>query len=181
MKKILLIITLFIGLGNVNAQSDATWEETVSFLNKYSIHLIEVGEYVYDSKVRFSSNLLVINYKNKYSPMNEAWTDYLTYEITIDLYKLSEIRMKGDNYIQLYTTGNNVLENLDTKVWGKRESGWVEPFNDSNTPYSKKLNSYTIYVSDTEMFGRLGKAFQHLAKLANEKRENEKKVSGDKF
>ena len=38
MKKILLIIvTLFIGLGNVNAQSDATWEETTDFILKLLI------------------------------------------------------------------------------------------------------------------------------------------------
>jgi hypothetical protein len=37
MKKTLLIITLFIGLGNVNAQSDATLDETIQWLNTYGI------------------------------------------------------------------------------------------------------------------------------------------------
>tara|TARA_B110000046_G_scaffold102424_1_gene110056 strand:- start:1895 stop:2410 length:516 start_codon:yes stop_codon:yes gene_type:complete len=35
MKKTLLIIALFIALGNVNAQSDATKEETLDWLNTY--------------------------------------------------------------------------------------------------------------------------------------------------
>ena len=35
MKKTLLIIALFIGLGNVNTQSDATKEETLNWLNTY--------------------------------------------------------------------------------------------------------------------------------------------------
>ena len=37
MKKTLLIIALFIGFLNVNAQSDATLEETVQWLNYYGI------------------------------------------------------------------------------------------------------------------------------------------------
>ena len=37
MKQTLLIIALFIGLGNVNAQDDASLEETISWLNEHSL------------------------------------------------------------------------------------------------------------------------------------------------
>jgi hypothetical protein len=37
MKKTLLIITLFIGLGNVNAQSDANYQETLDWLRYYGL------------------------------------------------------------------------------------------------------------------------------------------------
>ena len=42
MKQTLLIIALFIGLGNVNAQSDATLEETKEWLEIYGSKLIKI-------------------------------------------------------------------------------------------------------------------------------------------
>ena len=60
MKKTLLIIILFIGLGNVNAQSDATIEETLNWLNEHSLpkqSISTVGvSSCYNNKIAYNEN-----------------------------------------------------------------------------------------------------------------------------
>ena len=63
MKKTLLIITLFIGLGNVNAQSDATLEETKEWLEIYGSKLIQDPDKSFiDYELDFDGNKIMISY-----------------------------------------------------------------------------------------------------------------------
>lgn len=50
MKQILLIITLFIGIGNVNAQSDATLEEAIEWLETYGARYMLEGFHTIDHR-----------------------------------------------------------------------------------------------------------------------------------
>ncbi|MFD1293522.1 hypothetical protein ACFQ5N_06715 [Lutibacter holmesii] len=66
MKKLLLIITLFIGLGNVNAQSDATLEETINWINEIALSRQINSEKYNVTSINIDSNKKQIIYSRTY-------------------------------------------------------------------------------------------------------------------
>jgi hypothetical protein len=76
MKKAILIIVLFIGLGNVNAQSGATLEETKEWLEIYGSKLIQNPDNNFiNYQLDFDGNKIMISYELTY--------DEIVYETTI--------------------------------------------------------------------------------------------------
>jgi hypothetical protein len=157
MKNTLLIIALFIGLGNLNAQDAsnvATWEETIGFLKKYESKITAYGcDKVY---------LHIVNGKIQYGIGNRKVLGERYYHI-VDLSKLMSVKEDGENSIGLYMSGNYSIS----------KGNFDEPL---------ELHDFNrIYVCDKELNPRIFKAFQHLTYLATEKRIAEAKSSGDKF
>ncbi|MGK0308841.1 MAG: hypothetical protein ACI8RP_001808 [Urechidicola sp.] len=192
MKKTLLIIALFIGLGNVNAQdasNDATLVETIGFINKYSDHLFNLGNT--DLDLSISSTSLSLQYK----PANYQYGDAVMHsrvDEQMDLTKLIKVEEKHETAIYLYFTEKCVFEKLNAAYYENGEFSGNMTVNASRHAYSKESDFYSFKVKDSEIRGRLLTAFQHLAYLATEKRKEEKrkmkeamdeerKASGDKF
>lgn len=168
MKQTLLVIALFIGLGNVNPQdasNDATWEETISFLKKYKNDFKVVDAHpswceqmeleITEDKIRYYG--AISDYKCEYS---------------IDLTKLKSVGGNSPSII-LYTTGNNCLKYNCRVDNGKSKSCMGN--------HDGVTNSLMLWIDDIEMHPRFVSAFEHLVKLATKKREDVRKASGDKF
>lgn len=152
---LLLIIALFIGIGNVNAQddtNDATWEETIQFINSKSDYYSSMTDREFKSFI-IKNNTLIIYRKHDDKPHVKA-----------DLTKLSSSYILGTSMypkasIGLVFTGNYVYPD------------------DCCSP----ADQINIQVLDKEMRERFYKSTQHLAYLATKKRNELKKASGDKF
>ena len=169
MKKALLIITLFIGLVNLNAQdanNDANWEETIGFIVKNQNHLKD-GRY-YSITPNFTSfyiekNFLFCEYKDSEDNTHMSYKIDLSKLIQVKLVKQTNTRYERDDII-LKTVGENILVDYNNEKYG-----------------SLYRNNIHFFVSNIEMRERLIKAFEHLAYLATNNRETERKASGDKF
>lgn len=163
MKQALLILSLLLAFGTVQAQeeSDVTWEETIDFIMKYSSHLrqgdLSVGRFpVQLSNFSIKQNILIFQYVKE---NNRIW------DMSVDLSKLKEVEINWSKFgFQLKFTGPYAITN----------------FNDPEHDIMKR-DYYTFGAIDIEIKNRLSKAFSHLAKLATEKREAEREASGDKF
>jgi len=152
MKKTLFIITLFIGLGNLNAQSDATWKETTEFIVGKSIFYYT--DYILEEFL-IEKNQLIIKMKQT--------TDSKLVVYTLDLSKIGSVRGVGRSTL-LELIGPYCTFYCD----------------DGSCPKTTKTD-LIITIDDKELGPRVFAAFEHLAKLATEKREAERKKSGDKF
>jgi len=152
MKKTLLIITLFIGLGNVSAQSDATWKETTDFI---------VGK------------------------SNFYYTDYILKEFLINKNELTiKLKQTADADLVIYSLDLSKIGSVN--IYSSFiELNLVGPyctFNCADRSCAEiKKTDLAIFIADEELIQRVFTAFEHLAKLAIEKREGERKTSGDKF
>ena len=110
MKKILLIIVLFIGVGNVNAQYNATWEETITFIQTYSSEM-----YSYDrsscksgnNEISLKGKELIVKFKFR-DGSGEATSE-------VDLSKLKNISFKED-FITLELTGDFKKSSNNTEI-----------------------------------------------------------------
>jgi hypothetical protein len=162
MKKTLLIIALFIGLGNVNAQNStnvATWAETIGFIEKYQSSLRINGWICEDD--------LACEVENS-NIQGDVWKFKYSHEyVTIDLSKLSEVTILNDAFNLEFTS-------KCVQIVFYRDS-------DSKDEVIQYSNSKTFIIYDSELQKRMIKAFQHLVYLATEKREAARKASGDKF
>ena len=175
MKKLLILFTI-LTLTNLNAQekqNDATWEETISFLNKYS-----------DMLMRFDNRSSVMDW-TKFTNVKFQNKDNTTFLILE--YSLNP---------QILIT-NYDLKYLDKVEWQEKSkvnsidwSNWKDVITIKFTrpqPYifdGKKRGTYkqhAIKISDSEINERYFKALKHLAYLAKKKREEIRKNSGDKF
>lgn len=142
-----------------DASNDATWEETIQFINKYSSKL---GDTNYRSDLyKITGYELENNMVNRHG-VNHKKTVDLKYLDTVKIYEVE---------INLYLTGNY-------SKWYTKYSNTELILRTDEFAYS---DEFSFYVSDKEWCKRIGKAFQHLAYLATKKREEERKASGDKF
>ncbi|WP_025664797.1 hypothetical protein [Aquimarina megaterium] len=153
------IIILLLGLVSTtyaqDKSNDATWEETIGFLRKYSDKLEDVKK-IDDKYIMYIYNTSV----------TETVID-LNYLLEIEGYKKSQI---GDgHYLTLVLTGNYCYTR--SNLSGKWEKNGLNLRN----------NYFIIPIADKEWQVRFLKAFQHLAYLAIKRRENQRKTSGDKF
>jgi hypothetical protein len=199
MKQTLLIIALFIGLGNLNAQdasNDATWEETIGFISKYSNNYEELSiriDWCFDDNesddfdFRIDTDYITIqNYaEDKWICIQNndgtgRWEYFYLESIQIPLNKLKII--KGTYNLNLETVGD------DIKVKGRHidlETIW--PNGKREVKQTKRSKAYYLGAigldlkSNSELNPRIIKAYQHLVYLSIKKREEARKASGDKF
>jgi len=163
MRKLLVIITLFIALGNAYAQSDATsdatWEETTNFILKYADTYLLIGmmrgidglpEPLYDFK--FVNKKLLFNY--------DDW------DFSIDLSKLKNVEYNKHDEMEIIVRLTGSYVDID----------YHNPKDEIQHHSSMRFG-----ILDSEMRKRMYKAFSHLVELAIEQRKKEKKASGDKF
>jgi hypothetical protein len=161
MKQILLIIALFIGLGNVNAQSDATLEETVQWLNYYGIKgngVIEDNstDGYYEKKVEWKVTLnskkmvdFEMKQKRKSAYRNMTWgpgctkgPDVVNFDLN-DIKKLS-LKESSNSFIVVFYFKDSV--------------------GDKNVDYEclSNLKFQTIFFEDKKNANSLFKAMKHL-------------------
>ena len=198
-KKLAVYIMLFLGstisVAAQNAENDATWEETISFISRHLEYLNKgraVTEYDMYLPEREGSSFVLDQFnqsrKNKlfcsWGP-KEEWHGRQNSAI-VDLLKLKDVYGSNSNFsgngIMLKCSGD-YIEGTSFRIEQKSES---LPFGGTRTWPEKKVNKYktdyiTLYVEDDEMYGRIKKAFQHLAFLATNQREAARRTSGEKF
>lgn len=179
MKKTILTLILFITTLSVTfaqeTQSDATWEETIEFLNSKKEYM-KLSNYdnTVTETIEFNNNTII---RTKITIRREQ--DFATRRIqTCSLKYLEEAYETSKADIALHFTGDYV----ENKTYFASGFGFGKY--DPKYRYDSSLKTYTIVVeglTDREMKPRILKAFQHLAYLATQKREAERKASGDKF
>lgn len=157
-------------LTNLNAQekqNDATWEETIEFINKNKGFLSCYQEpfgYHFNCNIKdiqINENTLKVRYQ--YIKSNEKSMSEKEQWFEVKLHKISRVdKLNNKNIIRFFTTGKNIHFKSEYFI-----------------DHDKKV--YFFPVEDTEMFPRLLKAFKQLAYLATKKREEVRKNSGDKF
>jgi len=155
---ILCITTLTVTFAQ-EKQNDATWEETVEFILKYSKSLKS-------GKFKPPLNLKNFNVSNNKLSFKTDIKNEDDWDNTIDLSKLSDAKISEhhEDVIILSCTGPYVM------------------WNPNDSDYEIKYRSYYSFeIGDNELRQRLLNAFKHLAKLATEKREAEREASGEKF
>lgn len=157
MKNILLITALFIGFNTAYAQSDATWEETIDWIN---LKLKDGGEF------QKKTNKNIYTYKFSYSGEVELIIsfddgDYF-YHYAGDLYDASGATTY---YIRFY--GDVVKEWISQA--GKEDYGLGN------------ADEIELETRDSQSLERVKTALTHLIKLAKEKKAKERKDSGEKF
>lgn len=187
MKRFLLTLTLFFTVTAFTfaqeKQSDATWEETIDFINskkeyfKYTMNFgereIKINSQNITSETYWSGGML--RYNKPY-----MWEKAIQ---SAPLKNLKEVRdfKESEQHIYLSFTGNYVTE----KIYEAKDDDFtIYSYKGSKYTYKKTKEEdtfYGLYVPDIEMRERIIKAFQHLTYLAIQKREAERKASGDKF
>jgi hypothetical protein len=179
MKKTLLIITLFIGFGNVNAQdasNDATWGETIGFLksniSKFDMTLIRFGtsdgykgvtKESYEIKESVLERLTVS--LSNTSINNETWKADLK-----ELVSVGELSEKTQSLL-LNFTKNSVL--IDDFEYTQRQDLFSIVLCSKKNVVTNACDRYE-WKKEDEFVQRMVKAFQHLAYLAKEKRKKSK-------
>lgn len=117
MKKILLIFLLGITTINTNnAQNDATWEETVAFLNDNILYLNSTH----------LNDKLVYNVENNNNKIRLSLTDKggLNYTFRIALRDIKNVKyFKGNTSVYAY---GNVIEGLSNNVFPLRYNSNIE-------------------------------------------------------
>ena len=168
MKKTLLIIALFIGFGNVNAQSDATKEETLNWLNTY------LKKFAYEATLQntkggnFTHFYISIRSKGEIhtelsKKNSEAW-----YQEDVKITSISKI------IIEPMSTNENYL----LEFWVNDRS--VEVFydnGDGDDPKIKKMAVMTLYFSNKTELERVYKALKHLFTFYNQEVEFVDKIA----
>lgn len=163
MKHTLLILYLLLACTfSSNAQSEATWEETIDFILNYSSNLRDASIIGRDdlplqlSNFKITDNALIFQYIDGYH--DRIW------DMQLDLTKLLKVEIEGRYGVFLKFTGEYDLTNFNKKVYD-----------------TMKRRYFSFGIIDSEMRNRYYKAFTHLSKLVTEKKEAERKASGDKF
>jgi hypothetical protein len=164
----LLILTLFLSLTTfTNAQdasNDATWEDTIDFLNKnltankiekkmfyfnnFERYVYDVSNITIDSKYLYVKGGININYRGGEDNR----------EIKIPLLKLKSVRV---DFLKVYLVSSAIKFKYDKVDWN--------------------FDEFYFEIDNDELEPRIIKAFQHLAFLATKKIKDAIKASGDKF
>jgi hypothetical protein len=158
MKQILLIITLFIGFGNANAQdasNDATWEETIEFINENLQYTKGMNnDFSTIEEVYLKENKIFVVYSSKIGAKKET---------TFPLSKISKAREWDDSeYCLIYLTGDYCISDYTEKNGKKNIHGHIS-----------KTDSVKLFY-ENELRTRMVKAFNHIAYLNSEKRKKSK-------
>jgi hypothetical protein len=158
MKKTLLIIIIFIGLGNVNAQSDASKEETLSWLNTYL--------------QKFSKQATIDTYGNDYTSLrvqiNNAQDGLIHRQLSDENYiNIYRHEMYLTSVIKISMGPDRDNDTYYIAIWGKDKSVSVY----EETDYKEKEysdNSIFFSFSNKEEALRVFKALKHLFTFYNQ-------------
>ncbi|WP_336129218.1 hypothetical protein [Mesoflavibacter sp. CH_XMU1422-2] len=174
----ILIFVLVCSFSNAQEkQNDATWQETVNFLNKYKSYF-KLG-FTYNNNLKkwdeYQIEHISITQQSLYfkaTKYNYKKQKSKHIEVSIPFAKLQDIYSGFRQEIS--TVGNNISfkyrmydykgEKIDTRF--------------SKDRYVKTIS---FRIQDDEMRKRIIKAFKHLIYLAEQKRIEKQKQSGDKF
>ena len=154
-----LCLTITFFCNAQDASNDATWGETIQFINKHSSKLGD--KYFRSDLYKITGYELENNMVNRHG---------VNHKKTVDLEYLDTVKVY-EGQIKLYLTGNY-------RKWYTKYTNTELILRTDELAYS---DQFSFYVSDKEWCKRIGKAFQHLAYLATKKREQARKASGDKF
>jgi hypothetical protein len=153
MKKSLLIIALFIGLGNVNAQdasNDATWEETIEFINENLQYANgQDNDFSIIEDIYLKENKIFVYYASESGRKKK------------NILPLNKIKSADDwdTHCAIWFTGNYSISEY-TKSNGEKDSTY-------------KTNNGELYF-EKELRLRMIKAFNHIAYLNSEKKKKSK-------
>lgn len=167
MKKTLFIIALFIGFGNVNAQSDATKEETLNWLNTY------FKKFAYEATLQNTKGGYFTHFHISISSKGEIHTELSKknseawYQEDVKITSISTI------IIEPMSTNENYL--LD--FWVNDRS--VEVFYERNgdDPKIDKISVMRLYFSNKTELERVYKALKHLFTFYNQEVEFVDKIA----
>jgi len=167
MKKALLIITLFIGIGNVNAQSDATKEETLNWLNTYWIKL-SYQEMMESNNNIYTKLYIAIDHNGKRDLALDMRNDAYSKRIYMNtnLNSVTKIQLAP-----LQKNGYKISIITDTQ-----SVEFMEINDDEDTRKWKGYSFVTNFSKQTDAF-RVFKALKHLYTFYNYKVEFVDKVS----
>lgn len=168
MKELILTLTLFLVCTFYSyAQSGATWDETVNFIQKNSEYLHTTCNNN-DCCYYEVSNFNIRNGSMKYTSLRGEGNNES--KVDINLNKLSNVYKikKNNNWI-----------GIGMQFVSRSVNMHYAPYIKGKSQFS--LNGCSFHICDKEMLPRIFKAFTHLTKLATEKRKEEIKASGDKF
>ena len=164
LKPVLAILFLILSL-TTNAQekqNDATWEETIGFIEKYKTNLEAIGLAWYnrDNEKQYDDFQIVFSSDHIYFNSLNGKNDF----ISISLKKLRRCYKANAKWINIKTTGDYIH---------------YKPADKSAADF--EVNRISIWISDTEMLPRILNAFKHLTDLSKEQRKAEREASSDKF
>jgi len=190
MKNLIVLLVLISSLISVHSQekqNDATWAETIAFLNKYKSNITEIGTFGHIntykiSSISFENNKLMVTVDygqvGRGKGILKKVKDMKYYADLIGLTRVAEI---GENsgYLQIDFNEKTTYE------------GYIMDLRNDKTEYEfKKDEGFSWYIlgfdspevsKTSEMFKRYFKSLKHLAYLAKKKREKERELRGDKF
>jgi hypothetical protein len=178
MKKTLLIITLFIGFGNINAQdasNDATWEETISFLNKYSDYFKSSSSHEsyksWEEEISFSNNFFIRTIKWKKDAKNRndeiIWMNKVFFERKINLSKLTKDSYSSGNSISISTVGYNISFVRIGKRYLYDDKEWIDAYDLTDSP--SVTNTTSLSIDDKEMVCKNQKSLSTFSISSNKK------------
>lgn len=198
MNKLKYILVLFTMLyashtNSQEKQNDATWEETIEFLQKYSNQIkdAEMGsfekKYFKNRKINIQSegipfgtagNYLLDKHKDwgdRFSGSDDFYKRYYKlYEGNFPFKYLLKIEMYSNSIYLILSTEISYSYSVKTNYYNV---GKVE-----NDLLDRETNQLKLtYVDNEELLPRIEKAFKHLTYLAIEKRKLEREKSGEKF
>ena len=167
MKKTLLIIALFIGLGNVNAQSDTTLEETVQWLNYYGIK---------------ENGIITDASKESYSEQKAEWKVILNSKKMVDFEMKQKLKSARGNMTWRIDCSKgpdevnfdlNDIKKLSLKESSNSFIGFIVVFyfkdsiSNKNVDYEcpSHLESQVIFFEDKKNANSLFKAMKHINSL----------------
>ena len=191
---LLITISVLLSPATFSEESDATWEETLDFIESKGVHLdaddvSAYSEHKFDKQVGHFSikmhtqevtphQIKLIGYINKHP------YEYTEVTTKINLYKLSRLRDFRRSEIPEYW-GKFSLETTGKDICTESRQvypSWDEEQRMKTSFYKKECKSEIDFdVDDVEMEERLINALRHLVKLSKEQRQEAKKNYNEKF
>lgn len=166
MKKLipLLLIAFFnCNLASQTKQNDATWEETIAFIKKYSYHFdYPKNLYLAEDRIEnFNIDSNTIGFK-RIQRDNTPYSKWLSTSLwSVPLKKLDAAKVSQEiNGLYLFFTGDYCTVKKEEVNFKKN----------TKELRSYKTNGLGLVIKDVEMRQRMIKAFKHLAYLAKQKR-----------
>ena len=157
MKKTLLILVFFIGLGNVNAQSDATLDETIEWIKNYA------NDYAKKGLEQYQNKNIDDHQSNWVFRINSDGLSILTLYTPINEWAYSQLRdYSAINKIELHSQSKNGFKFYFITIFTK--SGKLIDVNHGKTLKSK-ISDCKIILKDKSEAESIFNALEHFLKL----------------
>ncbi|SDS09632.1 hypothetical protein SAMN05216503_1967 [Polaribacter sp. KT25b] len=163
-----------------DASNDATWEETVEFIestkkNYLNFYVYKESRSMDIKQLSFSSLDLTIEGEGSYNLESSVKESIKLVNIDLSKLKRADVWYRTLN-LEFTSEKAVAYSQISYSVFYIRDWQPLRKRDDFNKDFIKiKL------TKDDEMLPRIEKAFQHLAYLATKKREEERNASGSKF